>query len=248
MINIGFLILMSFTLLLTLIKSQNNGSLILFKNISDPGFIPSVKYSPDGRFLAYTAASSGVIILNAFNFSFVNSTNVDFAGARFAYAMCYAPNQSKLYYNIQLATVIGTRPISSPDNLMNLDPIIPSIDISNVYDIDVSHDSTRLIRCGHNTTEIVDLTNNNVIHQYNTSGFGSRVCKFSKKDRKYAAVRQGFILEIFDENYINIGTYNDPSFNSIQGLDWNSQGTSIALIINNVGLLIFNISTLTGSL
>jgi len=108
-----------------------------------------VKYSLDGKYIAYIAMNQGLIILNASTFSSVASSSSDFTGLRRSYPLSYSRDQNKLYYHIHSSYSIGTRPISLSDTLLTLQPLIPSA-LTYVYDLDISFDNSILIRCGFN--------------------------------------------------------------------------------------------------
>jgi len=80
-----------------LINSQN---ITMIKNIKTTTQVHSVKYSPDGKYLAYTSTNNGLRILRTSNFSFVNSTTVDFIPSAIAYALAYSHDQTKIAYSI----------------------------------------------------------------------------------------------------------------------------------------------------
>jgi len=92
-------------------------------------------------------ANAGLIIINSTSFAPLASTSSDFNGGQFSYALCYSRDQTKIYYNIHVGNNIGTRPLSWSNSQITLDPIIAT-SLTLVYNIDISFDGSKLIRCG----------------------------------------------------------------------------------------------------
>jgi len=204
---------------------------------TSPNNVHSVRYSPDGMTIAYTAQSSGLAILNAADLTSVASSSLDFGGSGFALALSYSrTNSSKLYYQLYSGSTTSTGPVSWPNNNLTLNPAIPST-ITNVTDLDVSPDDSKLIVCGENGFEIIHLSNSNVARSNPAGYWGSLSCKFAA-DHGYAVVKNYIQIEVFDQSHNKIAGYSGSNW--IYGIDWNSNGTLLAFVEFYKGLVVLD--------
>jgi len=207
------------------VESQTNATFGLFHTRNSSQYVQSVKFSPDGKYLAYNAAGDGLVILNGTTFSFINSTTTDFGG-KSALAMAYSKDQQKLYYHIFTSMSYGTRPVSSPNNLLTLDTTILSSNLQYVRDLDINNDGTRLIRCGDTVFHIINITNNSLILNQTAAGYPVFSCKF-RADNGYA-ISSAERIRVYNAANVLIASYNGN--NDIKSIDWNSNFTLLAFV------------------
>jgi len=106
-------------LLLTRVNSQN----IYIKNVFvTVKVIDSVKYSPDGKYLAYTCRNSRLVILNATDYTEIRSTSVGFGAIHnFAGGLAFSrQTPNKLAYNLRGSNLPTHRVTINADNTLNV--------------------------------------------------------------------------------------------------------------------------------
>jgi len=104
------------TLLIIDVRAPTTG---LINTIDTSAQTRSVKYSPDGKFIAYmTNAEIGII--DSSSLALIFFSNSDFGGGATARALAYKKNQLQLYYNIFSTSPFGTRIVNDPDNTFSL--------------------------------------------------------------------------------------------------------------------------------
>ena len=115
-------------------------------NFSTPNVTHSVKFSPDGKMIAYAAEVSGFYLVNSTDYTTIWSNNVDFVNGGLSYAITFAPDQSKVFYSTLKLNDQSTRVVTLANNGISLSPNITS-SILYSSNLDVSYDSKRFIRC-----------------------------------------------------------------------------------------------------
>ena len=84
-----------------------------YKEFSTPNVIGSIDYSPDGNYLAVLQTNLGLSIYRTSDFSYVNSTNLNFSGS-FGIAVKYSHDQSLIAY-------AGNHSLNTPVVIVNAD-------------------------------------------------------------------------------------------------------------------------------
>jgi len=158
----------------------------LIKNFTTSSPVRSVRYSPDGKMIAFSQNTIGIRIHNSSDFSYINGTNQDFGNA---FAMTFSRDSLQIAYHVFVNVSIGTRIVDiQSNNSLNISPLISS-GLIFVHEIDFSFDGDRLIICGQNGYEIYSNAAAGIIDASIPSYGSSYSCKYSSRDF-YAIVKQ----------------------------------------------------------
>ena len=118
-----------------------------FKIINRNKYVNTIRYSPDGRYLASTEKVIGLSVYSTDDYSLVNSTNIDFAdGVNNGFALDYSNDQTLIAYSVHRASPTKIRIINANNELtINL-----TIDtgINYIRDLDFNQDGTKILACG----------------------------------------------------------------------------------------------------
>jgi len=103
--------------------------------------------------------------------------------------------------------------------------------ILSVAGIDIHPDGTKMIRCGYQAFEIVNLTNNATIHRVDDTSYSGNNCfwdcKFSSQG-DYAVTCSQKRVTVYSSSNVKIYELNDTSNSPFSyKIDWNSNGNQL---------------------